>query len=38
MVIKRTFQIMFLPVIHLDTLVHSLGQIGACKLLNTLKG
>lgn len=37
MVIKRTFQITFLPVLHLDTLVHTLGQIGACKLLSTFK-
>lgn len=29
---------MFLPVLHLDKLVHTLGQIGACKLPNTFKG
>lgn len=37
MVIKRTFQIMFLPVLHLDICVLTLGQTGACQLLKTFK-
>lgn len=37
MVIKRTFQIMFLLVLHLDICVLTLGQPGACNLLKTFK-